>query len=42
MYYRVIDEVGSGTFGRVYKAEYLKTKEKVALKKFQGTDIKII
>ncbi|KAL4475466.1 hypothetical protein ABPG72_013290 [Tetrahymena utriculariae] len=40
-YYRLIAEVGSGTYGRVYKAECLRTKQYVALKKFESKDDKI-
>ena len=40
-FYRVIAEVGSGTYGRVYKAECLKTNQYVALKKFESKDEKI-
>jgi serine/threonine protein kinase len=31
--YKIIAEVGSGTYGRVYKSKCLKTQEYVALKK---------
>ena len=31
--YKIIGEVGSGTYGRVYKAKCLKTNTYVALKK---------
>lgn len=37
----MIAEVGSGTYGRVYKAECLRTKQYVALKKFESKDDKI-
>lgn len=39
-YYKVLEEVGSGAYGRVYKAECLKTKQLVALKKFESNDDK--
>ena len=41
-YYKVVAEVGAGTYGRVYKALCLKTKEFVALKKIETKDPKII
>ncbi|KRX08882.1 Protein kinase-like domain [Pseudocohnilembus persalinus] len=37
-YYKVIEEVGQGAYGRVYKAEYLKNNTLVALKKFESTN----
>lgn len=40
-YYRVIAEVGAGTYGKVYKAECLKTNDFVALKKIDTSDAKI-
>jgi serine/threonine protein kinase len=40
--YQVIDEVGSGTYGRVYKALDTRTREYVALKKMESSDTKII
>ena len=30
--YRVLERVGKGTFGRVYKAQHIRTSEIVALK----------
>ena len=41
-YYIVIAEVGSGTYGKVYKAECLKTNDFVALKKIDTKDSKIM
>ena len=41
-YYKVIAEVGSGTYGKVYKAECLKTNDLVALKKIDTRDAKIM
>lgn len=38
----MIAEVGSGTYGKVYKAECLKTNDFVALKKIDTRDPKII
>lgn len=41
-YYKVIAEVGSGTYGKVYKAKCLKTNDFVALKKIDTKDQKIM
>ncbi|CAD8079513.1 unnamed protein product [Paramecium primaurelia] len=41
-YYKVITEVGSGTYGKVYKAKCLKTNDFVALKKIDTKDQKIM
>lgn len=41
-YYKVIAEVGSGTYGKVYKAKCLKTNDFVALKKIDTRDSKIM
>ncbi len=38
----MITEVGSGTYGRVYKAECLKSKDYVALKKIETKEEKIV
>jgi cyclin-dependent kinase 12/13 len=38
----VIAEVGSGSYGKVYKAECLKTNDFVALKKIDTKDPKIV
>ena len=40
--WQVIAEVGSGTYGKVYKAEHLKGNDFVALKKIDTRDDKII
>lgn len=40
--HQVIAEVGSGTYGKVYKAECLKTNDFVALKKIDTRDAKIV
>ena len=37
-YYKVIAEVGSGTYGKVYKAKCIKTNDFVALKKIDTKD----
>ena len=31
-YYELLEEIGSGTYGKVYKARHLKTDEIVAIK----------
>lgn len=41
-YYKVIAEVGSGTYGKVYKAKCLKTNDFVAMKKIDTRDSKIM
>ena len=40
--FQVIAEVGSGTYGKVYKAKCLKSNDYVALKKIDTKDQKIV
>jgi len=38
--YKIIEKVGRGTYGTVYKAKQLKTGELVAIKKIENKDPK--
>lgn len=40
--YQILDEVGHGTFGKVYKAVNILTKEFVAIKKLESEQARII